>query len=365
MATKKLSVLVVDDTTVYRMILRTIVESIPGVELGGFAANGSLALQKMARLPVDVILLDVEMPVMDGLTTLKHLAEKYPDVTVIMVSGVSHSNANIIVECLSAGALDFITKPLGNDIEHAKKELLDGLTPIFEMLIQKSGSPGKTVKIGKSVETARRVTPPPAIAKKPLPSKNINFRPELVLIGSSTGGPIALDKVLSGFSRKPTIPVLVVQHMPPLFTASLAIQLSKKTGIQVQEGSDGQKIKPGGVILAAGGQHMTVKKIASGMVVKLTDGPKINGCRPAVDMLFMSVAAALPKSILTVILTGMGKDGANGVKALKSSIKTYCITQNKASCVVYGMPRATDELGLSDESIHLDLIGKRISELCF
>ncbi|OSM06282.1 hypothetical protein MAIT1_01269 [Magnetofaba australis IT-1] len=164
--------------------------------------------------------------------------------------------------------------------------------------------------------------------------------------------------------RKLSIPTLIVQHMPPVFTASLAAQLTRSSGIEVREAEEGMILEPGSITLAQGGKHMTVRANGRQLVVNLNEGPKVNECRPAVDVLFMSVVAAFPGQTLSVILTGMGRDGANGVDALKRANKTYCITQDKESCVVYGMPRSVEEMGLSDEPIPLDRIGQRIQEIC-
>ncbi|WP_143814681.1 CheB methylesterase domain-containing protein, partial [Magnetofaba australis] len=190
-------------------------------------------------------------------------------------------------------------------------------------------------------------------------------KPDLLLIGSSTGGPAALSQVLVDWQRrKLSIPTLIVQHMPPVFTASLAAQLTRSSGIEVREAEEGMILEPGSITLAQGGKHMTVRANGRQLVVNLNEGPKVNECRPAVDVLFMSVVAAFPGQTLSVILTGMGRDGANGVDALKRANKTYCITQDKESCVVYGMPRSVEEMGLSDEPIPLDRIGQRIQEIC-
>lgn len=363
-----LTVMVVDDTTVYRMIMRTVVESIAGAKVTGFAANGELAMQKLARAAVDVVLLDVEMPVMDGFTTLKHITRLYPDTVVIMVSGTSHANANIVVECLNAGALDFVTKPLSDNVQDSKDDLRRDLAPILEEVARKKEQNGRVATAAASPRSAATPQARPAPSPPPRISggagRSGRFCPELVLIGSSTGGPSALGSVLGGIGRALPVPILIVQHMPPLFTNSLAAQLSRSSGLPVRESQDGQEIKPGSVTLAAGGKHIALRKAGTTLIVSHNDGPKVNGCRPAVDVLFMSVMASFPGPVLTVILTGMGRDGANGVQALKRAGKTFCITQNQATCVVYGMPRAAEELGLSDESLPLDRIGGRIMEIC-
>ncbi|MBF0097302.1 MAG: chemotaxis-specific protein-glutamate methyltransferase CheB [Magnetococcales bacterium] len=443
MTTAPLRVMVVDDTTTYRMIVRQSAEAVPGVEVVDFAANGRIALDKLSRIPIDVVLLDVEMPEMNGLDTLHHITAHYPQVTVVMVSGASHTNADIVVECLNSGAFDFVTKPLESDMDRSKGALLASLRPILSLLSRRGrrapgqGVPGGTsTQAGASSVAGMRVAPPPlptrsaftpppneahspaaleprervrapvpTVGRAPLPSfteppriapplrstrvtaartemeresrpvtsvgtsasgsaAGWDKKPALLLIGSSTGGPAALTRVLSGIPPKLPIPALIVQHMPPMFTVSLAAQLSRSTGHTVMEAAHDQEVEAGKILLAPGGRHLSVKRHGTMLKTVLNDGPKVNGCRPAVDVLFMSVMASYADPILAVILTGMGNDGANGVKGLKRSGKTYCLTQSRESCVVYGMPRVVEEMGLSDESISLEELGPKISELC-
>ncbi|GAB0056101.1 Protein-glutamate methylesterase/protein-glutamine glutaminase [Candidatus Magnetaquicoccaceae bacterium FCR-1] len=403
--------MVVDDTITYRMIMKNVAESIPGIRVTATSSNGKLALDKIvaqftANDPErpDLVLLDVEMPVMDGLTTLKELRKRYPKLTVVMVSSTSRQNANIIVECLNAGALDFITKPLENNVEKAKTTLRQSLEPILTVLQQnlendKGGSggsgsapsspppvshapqafampaPGARMPMPSTPPRTSPMPPPPG-RMAPLPSAPIVAptrsaismkgppHPDLLLIGSSTGGPAALTTIFSMLREKLPIPTLIVQHMPPVFTTSLAAQLSRASGLMVKEARDEQPLTPGSVTIAMGGRHMTLQNRDGSLKLILNDGPKVNECRPAVDVLFMSVAASFTGNILSVILTGMGRDGTNGVDALKRGGKTWCITQDKNSCVVYGMPRSVEEKGLSDESLSLETIGPRIIQLC-
>ena len=414
--TDMLEVMVVDDTITYRMITKKVAESIPGVQVLTTASNGKLAFEKLLALAPsalpDVVLLDVEMPVLDGLSTLKKINSRFPGVAVVMISALSRSNANIIVECLNAGALDFVTKPLETCADSAKRALRKDLEPILALIIQNRGKEGASVVAAGAPSPARPVRSPvfsvrqtssrargvagkameppvvvdsrperahlsiPTLVSKPSVTPRVGshrlfstpsaFHPGLILIGSSTGGPAALTKVLRvlGTGEALAVPILIVQHMPPIFTASLAAQLTRASGLSVREAADDMAIAPGTVILARGGQHMTVRRVQESLVAKITDGPKVNECRPAVDVLFMSVLAEYPGHVLSIILTGMGRDGTNGVDALKRVGKTYCITQDKQSCVVYGMPRSVDERGLADESLPLDKIGPKIRELC-
>ena len=403
MANNLLKVLVVDDTTTYRMIVRRSAESIAGVEVVDFAANGRIALDKLGRMAVDVVLLDVEMPEMDGLTTLQHITKLYPHIAVVMVSGASHANANIVVECLNSGAFDFVTKPLESDIDQSKEALVASLKPILSVLAKRgkrlatkthktaSAPRREAARLSESPPTWKSISvvgqppdsPPTAPTRATPTSRNKdqptthrrtgqdrvsrvvwNKKPALLLIGASTGGPAALTQVLSNIQPALSIPALIVQHMPPMFTTSLAAQLSRSTSHSVREAEHNQEIKAGKILLAPGGRHLSVKKLGGVLRTVLHDGPKVNGCRPSVDVLFLSVMASFSEPILAIILTGMGTDGANGVKGLKQLHKSYCITQSRDSCVVYGMPRTVVEMGLSDASVSLVQMGTIISELC-
>lgn len=392
-------VMVVDDAMTYRMIVRQSVESIAGVKVVDFAQNGRIALEKLGRLEVDLVLLDVEMPEMDGLTTLRHITARYPQIAVVMVSGASHSNADIVVECLNLGAFDFVTKPLESDIDHSKGALSASLRPILTLLARQGKYSRPAVLLSRlRVATAPRVVdgglaqPSSSVDERGLaglstgvmdpvsvpsvkrvvvarsaerPSAPLwEHKPALLLIGSSTGGPAALTQLLSGIAPGLTIPAMIVQHMPPMFTLSLATQLTRATGHVVQEAEHNRVLEAGRIFLAPGGRHLSVKKQGGLLRAILNDGPKVNGCRPSVDVLFMSVLASFAEPVLAVILTGMGNDGANGVKGLKRSGRAYCITQSRESCVVYGMPRVVEEMGLSDASLTLEQMSVRITELC-
>ncbi|MBF0193817.1 MAG: chemotaxis-specific protein-glutamate methyltransferase CheB [Magnetococcales bacterium] len=372
---KPLQVMVVDDSTLYRMIMKKSVTSIPNVEVPEFAANGKIALEKLAnsRSTIDVVLLDVEMPEMDGLTALKSMRKLYPQLVVIMVSATSRTSATIVMECLQVGAMEFVTKPLEKNVDLSKKALEEALTPIFQIIREKKATRSASISRSPAQKTPIKrplaKPTPAAVAPKRETANKVSassLNPKLVLIGSSTGGPVALSKVLVDIGGKLNIPIMIVQHMPPLFVNSLAAQITKTSGRAVNVAEDNQVVKPGDILIAPGGVHLTVKRHGgNGLRTSLTKTEKVQGCRPSVDVLFQSVANTFSGPVLSVILTGMGKDGADGVQALKNSIdKVYCITQDQASCVVYGMPRATDELGLSDESKTLNAIGGRIMNIC-
>jgi len=356
-------VLVVDDTVIYRKILSDVLAGMPNAELAGIAASGSIALQKLKRLTVDLVLLDVFMPDMDGLETLLAIRKEFPNIAVVMVSGVSTRHAESTVTALESGALDFIRKPDGNDIETNKAALRRDLQPILRTvatrcITRRTDLPKPTVS-----HTIARPAAAPATPIMP------GIRPakiNLVLIGSSTGGPNALAEVIPKIPQNLGVPVVIVQHMPPMFTKSLADHLDKKSPLNVREAMENEAVTAGSVLIAPGGRHLVLRHPTSGnqtsLVTSLTDSPPVNSCRPSVDVLFRSVATLNVGGILSVVLTGMGNDGAAGVASLKRH-SCYSITQDQESCVVYGMPRAVVEKNLSDEVLPLDLIGSRIVEL--
>lgn len=361
-----LRVLIVDDTVTYRKLLSDIVNSLPDMEVIATASHGRIALAKMKQERPDIVLLDMVMPEMDGLETLKRIKEEYPDTGVIMVSGSSAPQAEDTLKALQLGAIDFISKPESRDFEANYKELTDKLRPLLGLFmaryqVRKIGRQPKQ-KERKHEERITDVSPPLTFKCK-VPS-----RISALLIGVSTGGPNALAEVIPKLPAELKVPVLIVQHMPPLFTASLAEQLAKKSFLPVVEAKDGEMVVPGKVFIAPGGRHMCLslskgENGSNGQVfIQLSDTPPVNSCRPSVDVLFRSAAVCYPGKTLAVILTGMGEDGADGVRLLRRN-GCYCLAQNEETCVVYGMPRAVVESGLADEVLPLNEIAERIKNL--
>ena len=378
-----LSVMVVDDSAVYRKILTGVLEDIPGVHIVGTAANGRLALERMERLRPQAVLLDVEMPEMNGLETLEKIRSVFPTVGVVMISSMGKRAVDTTVAALEKGAIDFITKPDGESPEENHKTLVERLSPILWTFNTKRTlasvrqkhqhsyqssvahapttvsptdvlkQPTKPPRSALMITAAPRPVAPPAIQKV-----------EAVLIGVSTGGPNALGVVIPALPKDLGVPVLIVQHMPPVFTASLAKSLEKKSRLAVVEAEEGQIIEAGTVYIAPGGKHMVVRREKDGgrYAVGLNENPPENSCRPAVDVLFRSAAALYGGGTLSVIMTGMGQDGLNGVKALKQR-GGRCLTQDEATCTIYGMPLAVDRAGLSDESLPLNLLADRIAKI--
>nr|WP_320134124.1 chemotaxis response regulator protein-glutamate methylesterase [uncultured Holophaga sp.] len=359
MSSKSLNVLVVDDTIVYRKILTDVLEKIEGIQGIATATQGRLALARMEQSPADLVLLDVEMPEMGGLETLEHLRQRWPETDVVMVSGANLSSAEVTVQALEQGAMDFIRKPEGSDPEASRQELRDKLRPLI-----------RHISTRKNMRSSTAPPPsPPLPAAQAIPQRSAPARGqmEVVGIGVSTGGPNALAEVIPLLPADFPLPILIVQHMPPNFTASLAEHLDKRSRLRVVEATEGEPILPGRVYIAPGGRHMVVRRHAPApgsfqRIIGLNEAPPENSCRPSVDVLFRSMAAQFDSPVLAVIMTGMGNDGCEGVRTLKRR-GCHCLTQSEETCVVYGMPLAVDEAGLSDEQVPLRSIAARLERL--
>lgn len=332
-----INVLVVDDSALMRKVLRNVLSDCPGVRVMGVARNGDEALTAIATHKPDLITLDVEMPVMDGLETLKKIKERYT-IPVIMLSSVT--NKETTFKALELGAEDFIEKPtdIGKNGEAFKKALHKQIIMYF------SDEPALTEPSEAPVMT-RSLT-------------NRKATLGAIVIGASTGGPKALASLIPSVASSLNVPVFIVQHMPENFTSSFAHRLNTLASVPVKEAQDGQRIVPGTVYLAPGGKHLVIDRDK----MRLTTQPKRQSVRPAVDYLFETAAGTYSKDTLGIILTGMGKDGVEGVKAIKAQ-DGYIVTQDKQSSTVYGMPRAVVEQGLSDQSASLQGIADILYEM--
>lgn len=354
-----LKVLIVDDSITYRAILNNVLSTISDVTVVSTASNGKSALLKLSQNSVDIVLLDIEMPEMDGLETLRAISALYKNIGVVMVSGMNRHSADITIKALEAGALDFIPKPDFASMEANVEALKSRLLPIFRTFALKHGSHVSTVE-----PAPLRVKPVSSISAPSSRTTSVIKQVDVLVIGVSTGGPNALNELIPKLPGNIGIPVFIVQHMPPIFTESLANSLDRKSALQVKEAEHGETIQADTVYIAPGGSHMKVRSITGyPRQIQITDDAPENSCRPAVDVLFRSVADSYERNILAVIMTGMGSDGAQGVRYIKNKPNNYCITQDADSCVVYGMPKAVDELELSDESLPLYRLSQRISTL--
>ena len=337
-----IKVLTVEDSTLIRLIINNTIRDMDGVELIGTAENGAVAIEKIKELKPDIVTLDVVMPVMDGLETLKML-RKFSDVPVIMLSGLSDRRTTI--EALENGAQDFLTKP--ESITRNKEEFKNDLEVRIKALNGK--------KIPKKRQTD--LIKPKTIQLVKRERKSGQKEIDAIVIGASTGGPQMLTELVKTLPEDLAIPIFIVQHMPAGFTASFARRLDAHSDVNVVEAEDGMKIQKGTVYLAPGGLHMVINRNR----IQLLDTPKVHSVRPAIDPMFESAIETYGKNILAVILTGMGKDGAEGCVAVKNA-GGHVIAQDEESCVVYGMPKSAVETGAVDEVLSIYDIIVEINE---
>jgi two-component system chemotaxis response regulator CheB len=359
-----LRTLIVDDTVTYRKILSDILKDIVETQVIGTAPSGAIALKKIPQDDIQLVFLDVHMPEMDGVETLKRIKKDFPGTEVVMISGATTRSADSTIAALEAGAIDFIRKPDGDDAEANRAHLIGDITAVLRLVNVRRLMTGAKAAARQNAPPA--VTPAPAAA--PAPAVTVRRLDAAVktappksfgacVIGVSTGGPEALSKLVPALTGPFPVPFFCVQHMPAMFTKSLAESLTKKSKFPIVEAGDGEEIRPGMMYLAPGGRHMVVRRREGKVIIG------INSCRPSVDVLFRSIAEAYQTAgVLSIVLTGMGNDGCNGVRALKRH-GCLSITQSESSCVVYGMPRAVDEAGLSDLSLDLAAIPGEIERL--
>lgn len=339
-----INVFVIDDSSFMRKVISDLVETDSNLEVIQTARNGKDALQKLAKITkqVDVITLDVEMPELDGLQTLKFLKEEYAEIPVIMLSSTTKAGAENTLIALERGAFDFIAKPSGPislDIHQVQDELITKIKLAYEN------------KIHDEKPIVERSLP-----QTPIKKSRKNVRKDLshiIMIGTSTGGPKALYKLLTSLPRLDRAAILIVQHMPPSFTHSLADRLNKQTVHRVHEASDGDQIKGGHIYIAPGDYHMEIEQEDMDYKISLNQSSLRGGHRPSVDVMLESAKHVHDSQLVAVILTGMGKDGTEGLKALRQTNDVYSLAEDESTCVVYGMPRSVAESGLADEVIPL------------
>jgi two-component system, chemotaxis family, protein-glutamate methylesterase/glutaminase len=365
-------VLVVDDSLLYRKIVRDTLATIPEVEVVGSATNGKMAIEKISELRPDLVTLDFEMPELDGLGVLKWLRQQRVATKAVMLSAVTLEGADATMRALQEGAFDFVVKPAGDDaqsnrvkLQEALQERVQTVRYLLERGLAAKSIPAAPVArrpvaapLPTSPAALRPITPRPATAPRNTVIKAIG-------IGVSTGGPDALRVMLPKVVSDLNVPIFLVQHMPPVFTKSLANSLDKMCQVRVHEASDNQLALPNNLYIAPGGRQMKVIATPQGTVIRLTDDPPIQSCRPSVDYLFDSLANTYGGNTLSVIMTGMGYDGAEGCKKLHD-LGGPVIAQDEASCVVFGMPRKPVQEGyadivspLTDIATHIERLVKR------
>ncbi len=366
MLAKKIKVLVVDDTIVYRKAVSDVLQEIPGVEVVGVAHNGKIAMSKVKTLKPDLLTLDIEMPEMNGIEVLEHLHKEAPGVSAIMVSTLTSEGGDMTMKALELGAYDFLLKPNTTNIADSKKQLRGLLTPLI-----KAFQTGRTT-VGSMGGRPPRPRPLPAAGRQRTPARPANAvargavrrgKSEIVTIGISTGGPNALARMMPMLPGDLGVPIVLVQHMPPVFTKSLAASLNAKCALSVKEAEDGEPIRANVAYIAPGGKQMKLVASTDGQnrLIKLTNDPPENSCRPSVDYLFRSVADYYVGRTTAVIMTGMGSDGTKGLEILKKK-SAVIIGQDRATCVVYGMPKTPAEKGLIDVVAPLDRIAAEITK---
>ncbi|MCB1046321.1 MAG: chemotaxis response regulator protein-glutamate methylesterase [Calditrichaeota bacterium] len=352
-------VLIVDDSSVVRRLLKEALAPAEDIVVSGAAPDGQSALDMLARELPDLVTLDVEMPRMDGLTALKEIRRLYPRLPVIMFSTLTERGGRYTIEALTCGANDYVTKPEQmKDVDHAVESIRRELLPRIRNLSQRFRKPDRHAAAPVPASPSRVIPAPPV--RRPM---NVMRRVEGIAIGVSTGGPEALRTLLSGLPASLPVPVVLVQHMPPLFTRILAERLDAECPIRVREVADGDTVHAGTVYIAPGGKHMVLDKVNGELILKTNDDPPENSCRPAVDVLFRSVSRIWGPSTLAVILTGMGADGREGCRRL-AELGAQVLVQDEASSVVWGMPGAVAAAGLAEEILPLDRIAARLVEKC-
>lgn len=346
-------VLIVDDSATVRRMLSDILGADPEVEVVGVAGNGALALLKVEQLTPDVVTLDVEMPDMSGLEVLRKLRAQHATLPVIMFSSLTEKAGATTIEALARGATDCVAKPSGA----ATRE--DAVAHIRQQLLPKVKG---LVGLAQRQKASTSTTGSPLAAPKPSPLTLTprSNRPTILAIGSSTGGPNALTVLLSAVAQPLRVPVVITQHMPPMFTRLLAERLGQTSGLRVREAVDGDIVNAGDVVVAPGDRHMKLTLEGGVTRVQLDQGPPENSCRPAVDVMFRSLAASHKAGVLGVVLTGMGQDGLIGSKALVEA-GGVVLAQDEASSVVWGMPGFVARAGLASAVLPISTLGAELT----
>jgi two-component system chemotaxis response regulator CheB len=348
---ERIRVLVVDDSVVIRRLVTHALGEDPALEVVGAAANGAIALQRIPQFNPDVLTLDIEMPEMDGLETLRRVRRDYPHLRVIMFSTRTERCAAVTLEALTLGADDYVTKAsnersLDRSMARLREQLIPKIKQFFHL-------PGQSRAVA-CPEPARITVPPPWGGTPVL--QITKMRPKVVVIGVSTGGPAALGAILPKLPPRFPLPILVVQHMPPMFTRLLAERLHANCRLPVEEAMQDAPVEPGRILIAPGDFHLKVTAHnGRGVRVCLDQSPQQNSCRPAVDALFASIGEVYGGAVIAAILTGMGQDGLRGAEILKTHGATI-LAQDEASSVVWGMPGAVVNAGLADRVLPLDQV---------
>ncbi len=359
-----IKILVIDDTIIYRKIINDVLASIPDVEVVGTAANGKTALNRIESLKPDLVTLDIEMPGMSGIEVLEQLKNNFSPTAAVMLSTLTQKGSEMTIKALELGAFDFVPKPDDGTMSENILRIKEALIPII-----------KAFKRQKNIRSKIRTKIKPGIPHvKPVPSHALSLpvfkrtQPRKTLssivgIGISTGGPKALAKMIPMLTPRLNVPIMVVQHMPPIFTHSLAKSLDGKSQLTVKEAENGEPLIPNVVYIAPGGKQMKIVAGLNGITrnIKITNDPPENSCKPSADYLFRSIAEHYVDRATGVIMTGMGYDGNKGLIQMKKN-GSIIIAQDKDTCTVYGMPKEPAESGLADVVAPLDKIAEAITK---
>jgi two-component system chemotaxis response regulator CheB len=342
--------LVVDDSALYRQAVCNVLRDAPEVTIVGIAKDGVDALEKIKELDPDLLTLDVQMPDMDGIGVLREINRRRLRPKAIMLSSLTSEGAQVTTDALLEGAFDFILKPSGGDVTENHRRLREALDEKIGAFRQSDD---------RAAVNKRRARGPAVTAPEPEVAPDAAVC-RAVLIGTSTGGPVALKEVLPRIPAPFSVPVLVVQHMPPEYTKALARRLDEMCALDVAEATNGAELRPGTAFIAPGGRQMKLTCRNDRVLVRITDDPPENRCRPSVDYLFRSAVEVFDGNALGVIMTGMGQDGLNGCAELKRR-GGRVFAQDECGCMVYGMPKAVIEQGLADRVLPLARIGPAIT----
>ena len=383
----RIRVLVIDDSVVVRRLVADALASDPQIDVIATAANGQIALAKIEQLAPDLVTMDIEMPVMNGIDAVRAMRRRGDKIPIIMFSTLTERGASATFDALAAGATDYVTKPANvGSVSEALKNVADQLIPKIKALVPHPGSgptttprafgvarpPVPTPLAGGAADRAAvRTADRPGVPRRALAatsSGTIQLAPRpdgparpvrVVVLGSSTGGPEALSRVLSAITTPLPVPLVLVQHMPPLFTKQLAARLDRLGASTVVESAGHEELLPGHVYIAPGDFHLELHPSARGSRTHLSQGPPVNFCRPSVDVLFRSAVKVFGGDVLAVVLTGMGADGRTGAEAVVSAGGTVLV-QDEASSVVWGMPGAVAMAGFAHRVLPLDRVGASI-----
>lgn len=356
------TVLIVDDSSFFRRRLTEMIDLCPGLKVVGVATNGREGVAKAFELKPDVITMDYEMPIMDGISAVREIMAKQPT-PILMFSSLTYEGARVTLDSLEAGAVDFLPKnfdEISRNPAELKQKLADRINAVAHTRRRAAARPATApapLAAGArpaAAQTERQA----AAAPRPAPARRRNYA--LVAIGTSTGGPVALQNVLTSLPANFPLPLVLVQHMPATFTAAFAERLNNQCKITVKEAQDGDSLRPGVALLAPGGKQLM---ISQGGKVKVLPGDERLHYKPCVDVTFASAANIYRNQVLAIVLTGMGADGCEGAKLLKQGGSTIW-AQDEASSVIYGMPMAVAKANLPEEILPLGQIGPRLAELC-